>query len=145
MQKPDLHKEIRHIIGAYYKMPKSGVDVETLMNMQRHLACLKYGLAVESGGLYEEKNGAEYRRKAGYASRRQEAITAGESGVRAESAAAEATAELLKDELSADAAYKASALILDAVEDVLRAMSQQISNLKQERQQEMIGRGSQAA
>ncbi len=139
-----LHDEIRSIIQEYYKAPKNGCDVDTLMNMRRRLACLKYGLAAEVGGLYDEKNGAEYRRKAAFAQKRAEAISEGDTAAKAEAKAQEATTEQLKDDLSADAAYKAGNLILEAVKDVLDAMAQHIANLRQEKREEMAGQGSQS-
>lgn len=139
-----LHDEIHSIIGRYYKMPKNGCDVETLLDMRRRLACLKYGLAAEVGGLYDEKNGSEYRRKAAFAQKRAEAIKAGDSAAKAGATAEAETTEHLKDDMSADAAYKAGNLILEAVKDVLDAMAQHIANLRQERREEMAGQGSQS-
>lgn len=141
--KPDLHEEIRQIIQQYYRMPKSGTEVKPLLDMRCRLACLKYGLSVEVGQLYDEKNGAEYRRKAAFASKRAELIEAKESAAKAETMASAAVAELLKDEMSADAAHRSAWLIFEAVGDVLNAMSQHIANLRQERHEEMTGQGSQ--
>lgn len=142
---PELHDQIRAIIQAYYKTPKNGVDVETLMNMRRRLACLKYSLAASVGGMYEEKNGAEYRRKAAFAKAEAEAIAGNDTAAKARVKASEAVTELLKDEMLADAAYKAANMILEAVKDVLDAMAQHIANLRQERREEMAGNGSQQA
>ena len=143
--KNDLHAEIREIIAAYYKWPKNGTDAKTLMKMRSGLACLKYGLAVQVGELYDEKNATEYRRKSAFAQERGKAIGAKESAAKAEALASEATTEHLKDEMSADAAYRAGYLVLDAVTDVLAAMSQHIANLRQERHEEMTVTGSQSA
>lgn len=143
--KSDIYDRITALVRRYYLLPKDTVDVRGLLDLRRELAALKYGLAIEAGELYEEKNGAEYRRKSAFAASRAELIGKGDSAAKAEALALAETAEQMKDEALADAAWKKAALILDSVGDVLGAISQQIANLRQEKNEEFAGIGSQTA
>lgn len=135
---------ITDIIREYYKTAKNNPEIEGVMQMRIRLATLKYGLAAEVAGLYEEKNGTEFRRKAAFMARRADLMqTDGTSGAKAEAIAQAETVELLKQESIADAAYKAANLVLESAKDVLDVMGQHIANLRQERKEEMTGTGSQ--
>ena len=143
MTTAQLPYAIADCVNAYYRLPKDGVDVDALLNLQRRLAGLKYAFAVEVGKMYAERNAAEFARKAEFSRRRHDLISKGSAVAKAESEAQAEVLALLDAEQKADAAYKAGNLILDSSADVLRAMSQHIANLRQERREEMAGAGSQ--
>ena len=143
MDKSQLPEAIGSCVNAYYRLPKDGVDVVSLLDLQRRLAGLKYAFAVEVGRMYAERNAAEFTRKAEFSRRRHDLVSNGTTVAKAESEAQAEVLALLDAEQKADAAYKAGNLILDSAADVMRALSQQIANLRQERREEMAGAGSQ--
>ena len=143
MTASQLPDAIAACVNAYYRLPKDGVDVVSLLDLQRRLAGLKYAFAVEVGRMYAERNAAEFARKAEFSRRRHDLVSGGATVAKAESEAQAAILPLLETEQKADAAHKAGNLILESSADVLRAMSQHIATLRQERRHEMAGMGSQ--
>ena len=93
--------------------------------------------------MYAERNAAEFARKAEFSRRRHDLVSGGATVAKAESEAQAEVLALLDAEQKADAAYKAGNLILDSAADVMRALSQHIANLRQERREEMAGAWSQ--
>ena len=143
MDKSQLPEAIGSCVNAYYRLPKDGVDVVSLLDLHRRLAGLKYAFAVEVGRMYAERNAAEFARKAEFSRRRHDLVSGGATVAKAESEAQAEVLALLDAEQKADAAYKAGNLILDSAADVMRALSQHIANLRQERREEMAGAWSQ--
>lgn len=133
---------ITSLVGEYYRHGDR-MTAEQLIDLRRRLSGLKYVLALETGSTYKEKNATEFTRKRQFAKIRQDKIDAGESGVKAEAAAEAEIAKEREQEQLADAIYRASYLILESSKDVLDAIAQQIANLRQEKREEMAGRGSQ--
>jgi hypothetical protein len=141
--KPSLADRITDLIRAYHKLPTATPDVDRLLDLRRQLATLKFGFAVEVGQLYQERNGAEFRRKAEFARIKADHIAGGDSAAKAEAAAEIAIEELRKEESHADAMYRGAYLIHDAAKDVLDVLGQHVANVRQEKRAETTGQGSQ--
>ena len=115
MDKSQLPEAIGSCVNAYYRLPKDGVDVVSLLDLQRRLAGLKYAFAVEVGRMYAERNAAEFARKAEFSRRRHDLVSGGATVAKAESEAQAAILPLLETEQKADAAHKAGNLILESL------------------------------
>lgn len=137
-----LSDRIADLIRDYYKFPADTTDVDGLINMRRKLSGLKFGLAVETGELYREKNAAEYARKAEFYRLRQELVKGGHSAAKAESEAYAAILPLMDAEQRADSAHRAAALILESAGGVIETMNQHIANLRSEKRAETFGQGA---
>ena len=137
---PDL---IADCIREYYKFPNDTADVDTLINLRRKLAGLKFGLSVSVGVLYRQKNATEHARKAEFFRIRQRLISEGASAAKAESAAHADVVTPMDLEQQADAEYRAAYLILESAGGVLDTMNQHIANLRSEKRVEAFGQGSQ--
>ena len=138
-----LPDHITDCIREYYKFPNDTTDVDTLINLRKKLAGLKFGLSVSVGVLYKQKNSAEYSRKAEFYRIRQRLISEGASAAKAESEAQAEILELMDLEQQADAEYRAAYLILESAGGVLDTMNQHIANLRSEKRVETFGQGSQ--
>lgn len=136
--------EIQSIVIEYLQLSADSLDIDSLMNGRRQLACQISFWAQHVGELYKQKNHMELRRKAKIATvvdekRRNEGAKVTEAGRAAELAAVGE----LKAELDADAEYKAANLLLESWGNVLDVMGQHISNLKLEKSKILNGTGSQ--
>jgi hypothetical protein len=138
-----LADRITDLVRAYHRLPTNTPNIDQLLDLRRHLATLKFGFAVEVGNLYQERNGAEFRRKSNFARVKADHIAGGDSAAKAEAAAEVACEELRKEESHADAMYRGAYLILEAAKDVLDTMAQHIANVRQEKRLETTGQGSQ--
>ena len=137
-----LPDHITDCIREYYKFPNDTVDVDTLINLRRKLAGLKFGLSVSVGVLYKQKNATEHARKAEFYRLRQELVKGGHSAAKADCEAYAAIIALMDAEQLADSEYRAAALILDAAAGVLDTMNQHIANLRSEKKAEVFGQGA---
>lgn len=137
-----LPEHIASAIREYYKFPNDTTDVDGLINLRRKLSGLKFGLAVEIGTLYREKNATEHARKAEFYRLRQELVKGGHSAAKADCEAYAAIIALMDAEQLADSEYRAAALILDAAAGVLDTMNQHIANLRSEKKAETFGQGA---
>jgi len=142
MNETALPDHIADCIRDYYRMPNDTVDVDTLINLRRKLAGLKFGLSVSVGVLYKQKNAAEYARKAEFYRTRQELVKGGASAAKAESEAMAGILALMDIEQQADSEYRAAYLILESAGGVLDTMNQHIANLRSEKRVETFGQGS---
>lgn len=136
--------EITRLVDRYHSLPADYRDIEGLTKGLRLLACCLFDYAGEVGDLYKLAKGCEYARKAAYERERYRLIN--EENKSASAADIEARAKVESDlqrETDADADYRAAQMQLSAARDVLEAMRQHISSLKQEHRLEMAGQGSQ--
>lgn len=136
--------KISIIVQRYQEIPVDFRDIDKLTYWQRKMACALFDYSGEVGDLYKGSKGTEYTRKAAYEKERLRLMT--EDGKSAAAADAEARAKVsneLFDEVAADADYRAALMQMQAARDVLEAMRQHISSLKQELKLETYGQGSQ--
>lgn len=137
-----ISERIADRIRWYYKLEKDTPDVDGLINLRRELSGLKFGLSVEVGSLYREKNATEYARKAEFYRLRQKGIADGLTAAKAESEAYNEILALMNAEQKADAEYRAAALILESAGGVLETLNQHIANLRSEKRAETFGQGA---
>lgn len=110
--------------------------LDSLIVKSNELAFYRFRLSQELGALYEEKAGAEFRRKKGYfaelARLKKDAVAQKEKFVfsTAEILAENEISELRKDEFLADAIWQQTRLVYESAGDILQRMSQHISYLK---------------
>lgn len=135
--------KIAMIVQRYQKVPADYRDIETLTTWNRKLACCLFDYAGEVGDLYKEAKGAEYARRTTYERERLKAIGEGKSAASAEIEAKARIETVLLQEVAADVDFRVAQMQLSAARDVLEAMRQHISSLKQEHRLEMAGQGSQ--
>lgn len=139
---PTLDK-IHMIVDRYSKLQADFRDIDTLTTWNRKLACCLFDYAGEVGDLYKEAKGSEYARRTAYERERLRLIGEGKSAAAADIEAKAAIENALLQEVATDADYRAAQMQLSAARDVLEAMRQHISSLKQEHRLEMAGQGSQ--
>jgi enoyl-CoA hydratase/carnithine racemase len=132
-------EQIEEIVIFYNGITKDFQDIERLQSGVRKLATLLFIFAGELGLLYKERNGTEFSRRAGMERKKGELMRAGTSATAADAAAKEFVIDLLEKEQQADAHYQQARLLYDAAGNVLEAMRQHISNLKQEKRLEIQG------
>lgn len=136
METPD---KIKWIVDKYGGIAADFRDLDTLTAWQRKLACVLFDYANEVGEMSKTAKGAEYARKTAYEKKRIELISGGKSAAAADAEARASVDELAFTEMCSDADYRAAILQLQAARDVLEAMRQHISSLKEERRIEMAG------
>ena len=141
----NLHKmktvidQIEDIVIFYNGITKDFQDIERLQSGVRKLATLLFMFAGELGLLYKERNGTEFSRRAATERKKGELMRSGTSAAGADAAAKEYTIDLLDKEQQADAHYQQARLLYESAGNVLEAMRQHISNLKQEKRLEIQG------
>lgn len=132
-------EQIEEIVIFYNGITKDFQEIERLQSGVRKLATLLFMFAGELGLLYKEKNDTDFSKQAAIERKKGELIRGGMSATAATAAAKEFAIDLLGKELQADAHYKQANLLYDAAGNVLEAMRQHISNLKQEKRLEIQG------
>ena len=132
-------EQIAEIVTFYNGITKDFQDIERLQSGVRKLATLLFMFAGELGLLYKERNSTEFSRRAATERKKGELMREGTSATAAGAMAAEFVIDLLEKEQQADAHYQQAKLLYDAAGNVLEAMRQHISNLKQEKRLEMQG------
>ena len=132
-------EQITDLIRWYNKLSKGYHNVTDLQDSVRKMATLIFYFAVEVGEAYEQKNQKEFGRKASFSREQDYAMKDGKSAAAAEAIARKAVESLLDLEQQADSIYRKSYLLLESAKDVMEAMRQHISNLKQERSLELRG------
>ena len=137
-----LHDQITQCVREYFLVKDDAPDIDGLINLRRLLSSLKFGFAVEVGGMYKRKNATEHARKAEFYRLRQELVNGGHSAAKADCEAYAAIIALMDAEQLADSEYRAAALILDAAAGVLDTMNQHIANLRSEKKAETFGQGA---
>ena len=131
--------QIEEIVTFYNGITKDFQDIERLQSGVRKLATLLFMFAGELGVLYKERNSTEFSRRAATERKKGELMRDGLSATAADAGAKEFVIDLLEKEQVADAHYQQARLLYDAAGNVLEAMRQHISNLKQEKRLEMQG------
>lgn len=142
-EKRDIGQQITDTIRNYYALGSDTVDLDGILALSKTLSTLRYGFAIIVGENYAEKNASEFRRKSAFAAKYAEHMEKGLSGVRAGALANSEVMPLLREELTADAIYRKSFLILESSGEVLKCMSQHIAHLRKEKADETHARGSQ--
>lgn len=132
-------EKLKWIVDKYGGIPADFRDLDALTTWQRKLACVLFEYSTEVGDLHKSAKGAEYMRKSAYEKKRLELIAAGKSAAAADAEAKASIDTLAFTEVVSDADYRAAMLQLQAARDVLEAMRQHISSLKEERRIEMAG------
>lgn len=136
-------ERITDIVKEYYTVPSDTTDIVRLIDIRKRLAVLLYGFAAEVGSLYLDRASAEYRRKSEQGKIMAKALADGKSVAASEQMAKAETDEATKDELMTDALHRQSTLILNAGNEVLAAIQQQIAFARREHHAETTGQGSQ--
>lgn len=137
--------KISMIVQKYQAVPHDYRNIEVLTSWNRKLACTIFDYTGEVGDLYKSAKAYEFARKAAYERERIRLIK--EDGKSASAADAEAKSKVeeeLENEVNADADYRSAMMQLQGARDVLEAMRQHISSIKQEMKLEMTGQGSQS-
>lgn len=127
------------IITWFGGLAKDYRDIERLLYAQKQLAVELYNDAKRVGELYELARGTEYARKTAFERERLRLIAEGSTAAKAEAEARTAVETLAFSETTADAEYRTALLRHQAAADILRAMQQHISSLKDERRFDMAG------
>jgi hypothetical protein len=140
---PTTAERILTLVKQYHRVPVNTPDVDGLLELRKHLAVLCFGFAREVGDLYQERNGAEFRRRAQFTRERQRLIEEGHSAAKAEAEAQAGVEEALKEEMTADGIWKAAGLVYNAAKDVLDTLCQHIAHVRHEKAREIAGQGSQ--
>ena len=143
MNDHDFLSAIARVVTWYSNIPRDFSDVSHLMSARRSLACNLALMASQVGQLYEQKNATETLRKAAHASRMIEEIKGGTSAAAAKVIADSETTNELARELQSDSEYRRTYILYESWKNVCDVMSQHISNLKAERNNEFTGQGSQ--
>lgn len=139
-----LADKITDVVREYHNVKVDTADVDGLIRLRKNLAVLCFGFAREVGDLYQERNAAEFRRKAQFARLRKLGIDKGDSAAKAEAAAEADVEEARQEEMVSDGLWRASSLIYTAAKDVLDTLSQHIAAARYEKAREMTGQGSQS-
>lgn len=144
----DAQGIIESIVTWFAGLPDDCNDLHGLQNAARLLACYKANFAVTVGMLKKQYVGAEFRRKAFFATQKRGLMKSGEAksiaAAETEVEASEAYQALRETEANAEGDLFAANLILNNSADVLQTMQQLVSTLKMQLSDEMKGRGSQA-
>jgi hypothetical protein len=130
---------IAKVVSWYGAIPKDYRDIEMLTYTHRRLSVLLFDYAGEVGDLYKQSKGSEYTRKTAFERERLRLIGEGKSAAAAGNEAQTTISELAFAEVCADADYRSALMQYQAAGDVLRAISQHIASMKEERRLEMSG------
>lgn len=141
--KKSTSDRITDVVKQYYAVKADTPDIAGLISIRAKLAVLLYGFAIEVGELYQERAGAEYRRKSEQGKAMAKAFAEGKSAAAAGELAKVETDEQVKDELMSDALYRSAYLILSQGNEVLSAIQQHIAYARREHHGETTNQGSQ--
>lgn len=130
-------------VQAFKGMKPDPANLEKLLWYQTTFAPLLFEFAGEVGNLNRQRNETEFQRKAAYNRAKLGYINKGESAAKAEIFAFADVEQFLNIEQQAESEYQHARLLLDHARDVLQAIVQIISHLKQEKRAETYGQGSQ--
>ena len=135
----DTLSQITDIVHWYNRLPKGFSEIGKLQDAIRKIATLLFYFSGEVGDAYEQKNQKEFSRKVAQSKQEDFLIKEGKSAAAAKKMAEVAVESLLNLEQQSDSIYRKSNLLLENAKNVMEAMRQQISNLKQERSLELQG------
>ena len=137
-------EQIQKIVEWYASISRDFRDVPKLMSARRRLVTLLAEMAVQLAILYEQRNGAEFRRKNAHAEiLRREMSVEKTSAAAAKIIADNEISEVFEREYDADSEYQKAKILYDAWKNVCDVMMQHISMLKSEKVEEFKGIGSQ--
>lgn len=137
-------EQIQKIVEWYTSISRDFRDVPKLMSARRMLVTLLAEMAVQLAILYEQRNGAEFRRKNAHAEiLRREMSVEKTSAAAAKIIADTEIKEVQETEYDADSEYQKAKILYDAWKNVCDVMMQHISMLKSEKVEDFRGTGSQ--
>lgn len=137
-------KQIQKTVEWYASISRDFRDVPKLMSARRLLVTLLAEMAVQLAILYEQRNGAEFRRKNAHAEiLRREMSVEKTSAAAAKIIADNEIKEVQEIEYDADSEYQKAKILYDAWKNVCDVMMQHISMLKSEKVEDFRGTGPQ--
>jgi len=137
-------EQIQKIVEWYASISRDFRDVPKLMSARRLLVTLLAEMSVQLAILYEQRNGAEFRRKNAHAEiLRREMSVEKTTAAAAKIIADTEVKECLEREYYADSEFQKAKILYDAWKNVCDVMMQHISLLKAEKVEEFKGIGSQ--
>lgn len=145
---PDIFKEITTIVNWYGKQQKGFADIEKLLYTRQKLAGYAYNLAEIAGQFKAEHLRHEYSRKIAFAKVLEELSSLTDSNGKKQftvdvcKSRAEQNADVqhhAAHEIEAEIASNRARLLLNQVNEILSALSQQVSYLKDEKRATSTG------
>lgn len=137
-------EQIQKTVEWYASISRDFRDVPKLMSARRLLVTLLAEMAVQLAILYEQRNGAEFRRKNAHAEiLRREMSVEKTSAAAAKIIADTEIKEVQEIEYDADSEYQKAKILYDAWKNVCDVMMQHISMLKSEKVEDFRGTGPQ--
>ena len=139
----NIAQDIEKTVQWYKGLKKDFNDVGLLISSRRFLSCRFYDFGHVVSKAKNLYNVSEWKRKAEYIVKKQELVTAGAAISKADAEAEDYVKDLRYDEMVAYSELQEVLLQYDGVREILSAMQQHISFLKDERRSEFSGTGSQ--
>ena len=136
--------KIEKIVNWYARLPADYRDVNGLMTVRVRLSALLCQFAQDLTALNDQKQRTEFQRKAAYSRAIMHEMSMKSTAAAAKILADNAVLNELESEAVAESEYQKARLLYDAFRNVCDVMSQHISVLRNERSEEMRGKGGQA-